>query len=238
MTRIIKAEDGASQAGVLNLADLAQEARSIILDARKEAARIVAEARTKADEAHAGAGQKGYGEGFARGREEGYAHGKRQAHQDAQESLSADMSALADLARRIVGEMAGQRNELVEQARQELLEFALELAAKVVGEVAVGDVAAAKANLQKVLTMAQGQAQVTVKVNPQQLDDLKRHCRPVLEAMSSGLAVELVGDPEIAAGGLKLHSGRGVIDATIGTQLRNIASALLARPGEGKTDDE
>ena len=54
MTRVIKANASQSQqarAAVLDLADFAAEARTVVLDARKDAARIVAEARAKAEAA-------------------------------------------------------------------------------------------------------------------------------------------------------------------------------------------
>lgn len=228
MTRIIKAEEDAP-AGVLNLADLAAEARSIVLEARQDAARIVADARTKADEITAAAQQKGYDEGFARGREEGCAEGRRQVLQEARATLAADLVGVADLARRLVAELDAHRTELLEQARQDLLEFAMELAGKVVGHAASGDLAPAREALEKALSEVQAQVHVTAKVNPRQLEALQAHAEAILGSTGLGLTVQFEADAEIEPGGVKLLTRHGLIDATIRTRLDNIAAALLGR---------
>ena len=231
MARIIKAETieqgGAEPGAVLNLADLAAEARSIILDARKDAARIVAEARVVADGVCDQAAEKGYAEGLARGRNDGYAEGHKQGLDAAAEEFASRARGLTETAERIVQELAAARAELLHRARCEMLDFALELASKVVGRVAAGDAGAARENLRKVLELAPCAPEVCVKVHPSQVEAL-RLCLPALaEALGRTGQVRLVGDEGISPGGVKLLSPRGEIDATIETQLSNIAEALL-----------
>lgn len=226
MTRIIKAQDASPQAGVLKLTDLAAEAQSAILEARQDAARIVAQAHTKADEVMAQARQKGYEEGYSLGREEGLVQGKLQAKQEAGRTLAAELQTQAELARRIVQELSAARDSLLEQARADVVDFAIELAGKVAVQVSRQNIAPAKAALEKVLLLAQGQAQVTIRVNPAQLTALQAYGRHLLDAASPGLSVEWIGDPAIEPGGVKLFTGRGLIDATIRTQMQNIAAAL------------
>ena len=231
MARIIKAETieqgGTEPGAVLNLADLAAEARSIILDARKEAARIVAEARSVADGVCDQAAEKGFAEGLARGRHDGYAEGHKQGTEAAAEEFAAGARGLIDTAERIVQEFAAARAELLHRARCEMLDFALELASKVVGRVAVRDIDTARENLRKVLELTPGVPEVCVKVNPSQVEAV-RLCLPALgEALGRTGQVRLVGDESISPGGAKLVSPRGEIDATISTQLSNIAEALL-----------
>jgi flagellar assembly protein FliH len=233
MTRIIKAQDAAPQSGVLKLADLAAEAQSVILQARHDAARVLADARLKADEVLAAARQKGYDEGFAMGREEGFAQGRHQAQQDVQRRLSEDFQMQAQAARRIVQELQAARDSLLEQARADMVEFAMELADKVVGQIAARDLAPAKAALDKVLVLAQCQAHVTVRVNPAELEGLQSHGRELLDATSSGLSVQWIADASVERGGVKMQTGRGLIDATIRTQLQNIAAALTSPQAPG-----
>ena len=230
MTRVIKAEIGAPS-DVVNLADLLAEGEATVAQARQDAERIVADARAQAEAVSAAAQRKGLDAGFAAGRDDGYAEGRRQARQEAQSSLAADMTAVGDLVRRIVAELVEHKAELLDQARQDLLEFALELAAKVVGRVAAGDIAPAKAALEKVLSMAHGQAQVIVKVSPQQVEALRSHAAAVLSAGDSHLSLQVEGDAAIEPGGAKLVTKHGLIDATIRTQLDNIAAALLGGRG-------
>ena len=239
MTRIIKAEQSNAappDAATLHLKDFAQEARAIVLDARKEAARIATEARDAAEEIKRRTGEEGYCEGFARGQNDGYADGHRRAQDEGRQRLAADAGELVALAGRIVRELADAREELMHQARQEMLELALELAEKIVGRVAAADIQAALANLTKVLELAGGRGEVVVRVHPGQLEQLRRHCAELVEALSLPGVVRLVGDEKIEPGGVKLvTSGGGEIDATIRTQLRNVVDALV---GAGTVEAE
>jgi len=233
MARIIKASSTAAcdpgEDGVMNLADIAAEARAVILDARKDAARIVAEARGVADAACEQAAEKGYAEGFARGQNDGYADGHKQGLAEARDELAARAEGLIELAEKVVRELSAARAELLHRGRCEMLDFALELAAKIVGRVAVRDAAAARENLRKALDLADCAQEICVKVHPSQLADLRESLPRFAEALGRTGEARLVGDEEISPGGVKLFSPQGEIDATIETQLSNIVEALLGR---------
>lgn len=243
MAHVIKAgkhpTSGREDAAVLNLTDFVAEARAVVLEARKEAARIVAEAAAKADQAAQAASERGYQEGFARGRNDGYAEGRCAGSRQGLEACAGQAAEALSVAQRLVEELASQRAELLEQSRRELLEFALAVAERIVGRVAVQDVAAAQANLVKALEMAGFARSMTVKVNPAQLGALREHCRQAVEALAIKGRVELVGDEAVRPGGVKLLTGGGQIDATVEGQLAHIveilvgtgAAAEAARPG-------
>lgn len=92
MARIMKAGqlEDRSEAKIvaLRLRELATQASGVVLDARKQAARILAEAREEAKLLELQAEEKGYAEGFRRGREEGYAAGEKAAYQQVSETLA------------------------------------------------------------------------------------------------------------------------------------------------------
>lgn len=234
MARIIKASstDGSPPAdsAVRNLADIAAEARSIVLDARRDAARIVAEARAEADAVCDAAAKKGYAEGLARGRNDGYADGQRQGAEEAAKRFSAEAADLIELARKITEELASARAELLHQARCEMLDFAMELAEKIVGRVATTEISAARENLRKVLERADCAQGLTVKVNPSQLERLRGTFAELVDALGCTGEVRLVPDGRISPGGAKLVASEGEIDATIQTQLANVAEAVLGQP--------
>ncbi len=196
MARIIKADqdvDGTTTA-VLRLTDFVAEARAVVLEARKEAARIVAEARGKAEQIEQAATQHGYQEGFARGRNDGYSDGQQAGSRQGLEVSAGAAAQALSCAQRVAEELGAARSELVEQARQELLDLALAIAERIVGTVATRDVAAAQANLVKVLEMAGYAKAITIKVNPDQLQALREHCHKAVEALAIKGRVELVAD--------------------------------------------
>ncbi len=235
MAWVIKAgssgSDGPGAAAVLKLTDFVAEARAVVLEARKEAARIVGEATSKVEQAAQAASERGYQEGFARGRNDGYADGRQAGSRQGLEA-SAEVAAEAlSVARRIAEELASQRTELLEQARRELLEFALAVAERIVGHVAARDLTAAQTNLVRALEMAGFAPSIIVKVNPGQLRALREHCRQATEALAIKGRVELVGDESVRPGGVKLLTGSGQIDATVQTQLAHIVDTLVGASG-------
>ena len=243
MARIIKADEagisGSPRAVLLDLSDLAEEARKVVLEARKEAARIVAAARTKVDEELKAAAQRGRSEGFAAGREEGFAEGAKQAAQKAMETLTPRLEEAAAVAGKVVAELQSRQAELVQQSAGGVLELAIALAEKVVSHVAVSDGDTARANLAKALEAAGAAGEVLVAVNPAQMELLQEHCRQLVETLGTDQHVRLVADETIEAGGVRLSTRHGEIDATVRTQLQRVAAALVGRePGEMTSVDE
>ncbi len=238
MARIIKAnstaDPPAGEAAALNLNDLAAEARQGVLEARKEAARVVAAARSSAEAVERQAAETGYEEGFARGRGEGLEQGRREGAEAAREAFEAELERLARLGQRIVEELAAARSEFICAAGGGMLEFAIALAEKIVARVAVADIEAARANLRKALELLDGPGEIIVRVNPQQLYGLREHCAKLATVFAAG-EVRLVADEQIAPGGVKLTRRQGEIDATVDTQFENVVRALL---GPGTTGQE
>ena len=243
MKRVIKASEmdsGAVGAGPMELPDVAGEARRILAEAGAEARRLVEEARRHAGAVQQEAVRRGTEEGLARGREEGLAEGRKQAREEAGEQVSSDLVQTAALARKVVEELAAARDEILQQARSQMLDFALELARKIVGRAAECDPEAARANLQKVLELAEIGRSVTVLVHPSQLRMLRRHASEMVEALLFRGKVNLAGDARIGPGGARLVSRQGEIDATIQTQLQNVVEALRgpAKTPAGPSENE
>jgi flagellar assembly protein FliH len=235
MARVIKAEEvntvGAAKAAVLNLKDLAAQARQIVLDARREAAGMLARTRAQAKETRQEAARAGRAQGFEEGRAQGLAQGLQEAGALAQSQADAQSAELAALAKKIVEELASAREQQQARMQRDMLEFSLQLAAKIVGQVAVSDIAAARGNLTKVLELAGQNSEIVVKVNPGQLRRLREHYNELVEALGLTGQMKLVGDDEISPGGVKLVSRSGEIDATIETQLANVAQSLVGGIG-------
>jgi len=215
------------EAKVLRLDDVAARARGMIDDARRQAEVIGAEAHQAALVRRDAAAEEGYAEGFARGQAEGYAEAAEKARAEADRSVRDELDALADEARRIVRQLADAREQVVAEASQQMLEFSLALAGKVVGRVAANDPAAARANLAKALQLASEGASVLARVNPAQLADLQAHSERFAAALGDDGRVCLVADEDINPGGVVVSTAHGEIDATIETQLANVAASVL-----------
>lgn len=236
MTRVIKADTASpsatSRTAVLNLKDLAAEARQVVLDARKEAARIVADAHVKADTEKDLIVERARAEGLARGRDDGYAEGRREGLDEARAEFAATSAELTAVTEEILDQLRRSGDEFREGHSARVLDFALELAELIVGRIAATDISAAKANLSKVMELANRGDCIQVYVSPSQLEALQAYAAEWVQAVSDCPLVELVAAEDVAPGGVKAVNGQGEIDATISSQMANVVEALLgARRG-------
>ncbi len=240
MAKVLKAEESlkgqSGRVAVLHLADLAEEARQVVLNARKEAAAIIAGAKNEADQLRNNAMSQGYSEGLLQGRREGYQAGSRDAIQQADKHASTESAEIMNFARIVLEKIETAIGRFDAEAAARMLEFAVELAEKIVGRVAETDISAAQANLAKALELVHG-GEIVVRVNPQQLAGLRGHCEQLVQTLAVSGNIRMEADKHVGPGGVKITSGRGEVDATIRTQLDNVVAALLGgRAGRYESD--
>ena len=125
-------------------------------------------------------------------------------------------------------------------AADEVLAFAIELSAKIVGRLAAADISVARRNLIKAMRLAHSGGEIIVSVNPGQLEELSGDFTELVEVVNASGRARLLGDEQITPGGVKIATARGEIDATVETQLEKVADALaaggLTRPPEAPED--
>ena len=109
MARVMKADQlaagGPVRVQAMNLRDLADQARTIVLEARKEAAAILAQAQTQAAKTRQEAAQAAEVEGFAKGHAAGLAQGADHGRQTAQTQFRAEVAELSDLAKAMIADL-------------------------------------------------------------------------------------------------------------------------------------
>ena len=228
MSRVIKANNvDEAVTAVLNLNDLTHQAKQIVLDARKEAARIKSEARAKADDVYRQSSQQGFADGLLRGRSEGLKQGYQEGLSKGQDERAKQLNQAVEMLTAAGKAVHAAREELLGQAKRDMLQFTVELAGKIVGQIARTNDAVVKANLNKVLELAHGGGEMVVHVNPSQLQQMSAFCEELTKVLDVQGSVRLVGDDHVSPGGAILVSRAGLIDATIQTQLDNVVRTLL-----------
>ena len=222
MARVIKTDvtPMAGISAVMKLTDFQAQAEAILQQARRQAQHIVAEASAQAENIR---------------RQSQPLSETLQAH-DGAEAVATDKQAelaeAAEMLRKIVAELSAVRLELAENAAGQMLRFAVEIAEKIVGRVAITDISAAQTNLQKALDLCAGQA-VTVRVNPAQLEPLRRYCVDLSAGGSGSGKILLAADEQVDPGGVNVITDGGTVDATIQTQWAAVVEALLG-PARGQ----
>ncbi|HVZ85437.1 MAG TPA: FliH/SctL family protein [Polyangia bacterium] len=189
----------------------------LLLDARAEAAALLARARAEADavreaaeSAREAARQEGFRQGVERGRAEGLAEAavtmaaaRTEAARVVDDSVSAAIALAAKMAERIVGR-------------------AVALAPSTMAEIAGEALAAARP----------GAGKVRVRVHPDDLPALEPR-RAALAARAPAATLELVADEAVSRHGCVIETPQGRVDARLETQLAALERALTAETAHG-----
>ncbi|RDU98065.1 type III secretion system stator protein SctL [Trinickia dinghuensis] len=184
------------------------DANSIVLTAKKEAERIVADAERRRDEMR----RQGYDEGFARGEREG-AERAVAATLDTAHALALSRAKMADMVVRGLRELVGEfeRERIFELALKRIDAFVRDEAFLVV-RVAPDAVDAMKQ---------------TVADHRNAMTDEAHAAESALRAQ----AVRVVADASLGSGDCIVETPAGSIDARLSTQIDAIRSAIGMRRG-------
>lgn len=226
---LIKSDNAPPTLSPFSMRDIESQAHAIIVRAKQQAARILAEAQRIGEEMKQQAQQQGAIEGRALGLQEGTAQGqqagKEQALAEHREALSRLIAALTAA----VTEIDSSRRQLESQASADVVRLAVSVARKVTHRAAL-DPAVMTANVSEAMRLAIRASDVRIAVHPSQrkaLDEALPHLRMNWPALKH---VELVDDATLAPGGCRVFTAGGVIDADLNGQIDRIAAELL--PGQ------
>jgi flagellar assembly protein FliH len=228
------------EAIVLDLGDVAKQARQLREAAQAKARQMLTSAAAEAQrltENAAGAGfAQGHADGFRRGLEEGRQQGRAEALSQANEQLARIQDAWI--------QAAAQWDEHCQQfdrdARQAVLELALRLTERLVHRTVSTDAGVVVDQLAAALAYVLTPADLAVHINPCDRPVLEEALPRLMARFGHLQRVGLVEDASIATGGCIVQHGQGRIDATLDTQLQRITELLIpeAPPAEESHDSE
>lgn len=150
--------------------------------------------------------------------EQGFRAGDTAARQGFEAELRETVSALA----RTISETAGQRSEIVRRAEADTVRLAIEIARRVLHREISVDPSALSALVGAALEKLRNQEIYRVRIHP----DLEKLVKSLLEQFGRNAAIEVIPDPNLARGGVTFEIGRGALDASVDTQLREIERGL------------
>jgi flagellar assembly protein FliH len=210
-----------------SMRDVEDQARALLVGARRTAERLLAEAQREGEairkRAHAEGLAEGMDEGLNRGVEEGRAAGKQAALEEHRSGLTEALSALTAAAQ----SLDAARADLEASALREVVELAVAIARRVTKRQAAIDPGVLTENLREAMKLVVHASDVTVAFNPTQRQALEA-ALPALKLEFPKLKhVELTEDSTVAPGGCRITAGHGQVDADLEVQLDRIASDLL-----------
>ena len=228
---LIRQSSGATLARdaiVLDLGDLSRQGEQLRARARAEGDRIIAEARAERERLITGAAeegrQAGLAQGLGEGRQQGAVQGKEAALAERRERL-ATLEASWSAA---LGVFDAERDQMLLQARQDVLRLAAVVAELVTKRAVALEPGRVADQLGAVLAVLARPTRLVVSVHPDD-QELAREALPALcEKYSAATNVEIMPDPSLSRGSCVATTGTGgVVDASVRTQLERIVELLL-----------
>ncbi len=215
------------EAVVLDFSDLAAQAARIRMDAETKGQAIIAQAEQRAaelmKEVQAKAQEAGHAAGHQQGLEEGIKAGQTQAYNEHHEVLSRIAEGFADTA----ASWEAARLELLRDARESVLQFAVKMGEKLTfRQIEIDDtviVDQAEAALRFVLA----ESQATVRVHPADRPALEQALPKLLATFQTLEQVDLIDDDTLQRGGCHVAFGQGSVDATLATQVQRLTDLIL-----------
>ncbi|MGI6285500.1 FliH/SctL family protein [Neomoorella humiferrea] len=197
-----------------------KKAEAILEEARREA-RAIKEAAEAArlkvlEEARAAGEERGYREGLSRGEAEAAA-------------IRQEAAAEREAARRVLAEARQAYKEILKGAEGDIVELALAVAAKILGrEVEQRPEAVVETARRAVRQVAEGQNYI-VYAAPEVAEHLRRYRGELLREAAPGARLQVIADPSFKAGGCRVETENGFIDAGFANQLEELKKIFRAQ---------
>ncbi len=186
------------------------QAEHIIENAKSDAQNIINDAQEEANKYKSEAHKKG----FEEGREEGYMEGK------------SEVDRLIDRLTIVLSTAIRKRNEIIEEAEAQVIDLVVTIARKVVKSITETQKRVVYDNIVSALQKLKGRAEVTIRVNTEDLMMTTKHKKEFIEMIEGIEQVRILEDNSVDKGGCIISTDFGSIDARISTQLSEIESKI------------
>lgn len=218
----------------INVSDHVAEARKVVERARATAAEILIRARREGGQIRRRAADQGFDQGFRQGYQAGEKAGTEAAFQKAREEFSQRHSQLAHALSSALREFEAAKENILIRAEHDVCIFAVRVAERVTGQVGRVSRDAAVENVKAALRSVSSATQLEIRVNPLDAETLERFADVLASQVGAALHVRVLPDSAISPGGCVLATPETTVDATLETQLAQIAE-LVAPPMEASS---
>jgi len=216
---------------VLDLGDVTRQAQHLRQKSQDDAQRIIEEANSQVEAlrqtAHDESAKKGYEEGHDTGLREGFEEGLKVGQERAVAAAKDELERIEQTWTDAMNQWESKRQEIERQARRSVVEFAVRFAEKVVHRAIEVDCDVVVDQVSHVLSCVLRPTDITVQICKEDRPVLEKAMPRLLGEMANVKHMNLVEDDSIKRGGCVVSYGQGRIDASIETQLKNLADLFL-----------
>jgi len=211
----------------LDLGEIAEEGRTLLENAKREANRIVTDAQQKVDQLLAAQQEEGFRKGYHEGYQEGFGKGVEQGREHAISQMASDIETTLQSWQEALNYFHSAREKLQQEAKHDVLKLAINMAEKIIYRITELDPTIIEAQLEETLHLLATKTTVKINVNPNDLETAQAILPSLLERTEHCDELALIADATIHPGGCFIHTETGDIDAQIETQVKRIVETLL-----------
>lgn len=211
--------------------DQVVERNTEVLAVRRPAGTRVAAPRTPAEavaaayaeaEAILSAARAEAGELKEKARQEGFAEGHRQGL----EAARRETEELRAQARRMLAEAEAVRRENLERLTEEVIDLALDIAARVVARQIAVDRETVLGIAREALPLVKDRERINLFAHPSEVPLLRKNQQELLALLPERTVLSIVPDPQVQPGECRVETERGVVDAGLAARFEAVARAL------------
>ncbi len=215
----------------ISVSDHLSEARLVVEASREKSRAMLKEAQVEAIQIGRVAEERGYKAGFKRGYEVGKGAGHQAAFDAAKVEFSTDHARLIEAMHDTISRYQELKRDLFIAARNDVLRFAVKVAEKVTKQVGVVNRNAATTNLEAALREVESKTDIVVTINPVDMLTMERFCEDLMQHAKDAENFTIIADEAVEPGGCTVGTPNVSIDATVSTQMKQIAELIVGEEG-------
>ncbi len=213
---------------VMDLDDLERRGKTVIESANAEAKNILAMANAQREKLLATAQEDGYDKGQRDGYEQGYIDGVVNGVEDARKEHAQLLSQLMEVWTKQLNEFESKRDQMLSQARSQVVELAAMLAQRIVRQTVELDPTIVLNQMEAVLSTITETSRLVISVHPDDIELMEHSMKNLLERFATCEHAQIVSDPSLIKGSVVANTTNGgIIDSSINTQLQRVLEAVL-----------
>jgi flagellar assembly protein FliH len=143
------------------------------------------------------------------------------------EQLLKQRSELHEIFQGLLNSLRGAVPQVVRDTETMVVSLALEVAQKIVSDTPIS-VPMVEAAVRDALSQVEGNAQMTVRLHPADLELLQSAASPILSSCEGANEFRFLGSPEVTRGGCLVQTRFGTVDARRETKFDLIKRSLLS----------
>ncbi len=224
---LIKSEQAPARLKPFSMSDIEAGARQMLARARRQAEELLEAAQREAEELKRAAHAEGLAEGRLDGLSRGLAEGQKSGHEQALNEGRERLSELMNTLGAMVGQLDAARQDMEAAALSEVVALAVAIARRVTKRQGELDPEVLIANLSDAMSLVVHASDVHLVVHPSQRAILEATLPKLQMKWPNLLHVVMDEDESLTAGGCRITTCRGEVDADLDRQLDRIVAELM-----------